>query len=598
MKRRAVFVSLFAALALVPFLYWERTFSYIAVKSVVLSLGIGIALICLAAFPRTSGQHTSEMKTWVLPLALWGWCVFVCLHSSGWELTEGLFYCMCAGGCVWLGCVFAEQPAPWDRLWQAVSIWGAIAATVVILKIDNGFGYPWGNKNLAAAFVIFPLIGTSCYLMQSVLAKKYARLIPQGLAIVLMLGGLARCGSAGAWLGLVAGLLAGAWMIFEKHRKTVILLTVLMLVSGAALLFGPWQERWFGPKGGSTLGIRMHLWKASWRLFLEHPNGVGPGMLYQYLPAYFDFDYRAHRLANKVNFSNFAHAWPLQMLAATGIAGLVLALGWVVQCVRKLKMQNDLGDRRIALFFAVTCGMAVHGCTSVSLSYAAVAAYFWFSAGVLTGLTATPVKTQDQDEVDKPQRIGCWLTMACGLVVLILGMRQFAAEWQVKKGRDALVDNQYDKALVAWERADRLALGGPLQDRAQHDRAVVLYADPDRREEALGVFETLETRSPLSNDLPKTMAKILLNQGSLEQGLDRLYRQLFINPYDLEAYGLALGYAMTGERPDMLGRFHEILGRASRVDSQNKAGLVQMLNQYDQACAQETILETQSNNNP
>jgi O-antigen ligase len=118
-------------------------------------------------------------------------------------------------------------------------------------------------------------------------------------------------------MGLAAALLV---MVILSPKRFYLLGAALPIAVGAALYLGSsvyWKrfsDLWTGGSEQDSAISRLRLWRAGWRMLLDHPIvGVGPGNFENYLPRY------APTLEPKPAHSNF-----VGIAAETGWPGLIL----------------------------------------------------------------------------------------------------------------------------------------------------------------------------------------------------------------------------------------------------------------------------------
>lgn len=131
-------------------------------------------------------------------------------------------------------------------------------------------------------------------------------------------------------------------------------------------------------RGTDTMGLRYALWKAGWRMWLDHPiQGVGVGMYSSQL-RYYAQDLLIHPRF----WSAVSHNMYVQMLAETGIVGLflfILMLGKTIQNFWRTSIFDDtrLGSIR-NIWFIVFVIMLLGGMTKTDQ----VDKMIWMTMGV------------------------------------------------------------------------------------------------------------------------------------------------------------------------------------------------------------------------
>jgi len=189
-------------------------------------------------------------------------------------------------------------------------------------------GATFTNANNLAAYLIVPVF---IVFSLSLSAKKWWKVIPfVGFTLVLSCFFLTY--SRGAWIGFFSGLIV--WFIISSRRHKLVLLAVF-----AACIAFVWRAPFAHQRivaifqtGGDA--HRFELWRAAWAMFKESPIvGKGIGLFMDQMSAYGTLN------------NCYAHNCYLQMLAETGVFGLLGFLGMLAtvfyQAAVYLKRQYD-----------------------------------------------------------------------------------------------------------------------------------------------------------------------------------------------------------------------------------------------------------------
>ena len=144
---------------------------------------------------------------------------------------------------------------------------------------------------------------------------------------ILIIAALALSGTRGAWMGFAIGLLVLAGINF---REALVESFAALGVIFSQFFLSPRFSRATGALSAKEGSLKIHLalWKAAWRMFLDHPLlGVGPGRF----GAFFG-NYHSLPFGGQPTWGN-AHNLYLQTLAERGIIGffaLLFLLGTMV----------------------------------------------------------------------------------------------------------------------------------------------------------------------------------------------------------------------------------------------------------------------------
>ena len=133
---------------------------------------------------------------------------------------------------------------------------------------------------------------------------------------ILILVALALSGTRGAWMGFVIGLSVFALINF---RGVVVESFAALGVILSQFFLSPRFSKATGALNAKESSFKIHLalWKAAWKMFLDHPVlGVGPGRFGAFFGKYHSLPF-----GGQPTWGN-AHNLYLQTLAERGIAGL------------------------------------------------------------------------------------------------------------------------------------------------------------------------------------------------------------------------------------------------------------------------------------
>lgn len=210
---------------------------------------------------------------------------------------------------------------------------GVTAAT----RLDNYYtnAIPFGDTALLLAFLSVFTFGWDGERNWRALAVKLLALVAGGYASYLS-------GTRGAWLAIpVFVVLLSCQYRWSAQRKRLLVAVLAIVIGGGAVLStgrvamrveqiaSDLVQMRRGDENNSV-GLRLQLWQASWRLFTEHPvYGVGKGKL---KPALDDLSKRGE--AKKEIVNERAHSDFFSTIAELGFIGaMCLALFYVSQSI-------------------------------------------------------------------------------------------------------------------------------------------------------------------------------------------------------------------------------------------------------------------------
>lgn len=202
-----------------------------------------------------------------------------------------------------------------------------VSQTAVQGRLTGGGGDP---NQQAASFVaaMFLIVG-----LFSLYRRRLAR-IGLLLAFVLLAVGFFATQSRGGLLALVVATVA-AFCLAPRQRTRIVGLLVLLAGAGAVLLATtPGALTRITNLGGGTSG-RSDLWRVAWQVFTGHPLfGVGAGNFVVIESHYVLQPGSISRIQYLTSAPHLVHNSYLQLLAETGLVGLIGYLAVVIVCLR------------------------------------------------------------------------------------------------------------------------------------------------------------------------------------------------------------------------------------------------------------------------
>ena len=232
-----------------------------------------------------------------------------------------------------------------DRLPRSIGLLilaaGAVQVAFAILfqRFLMGTGRPHGtleNPNFLAEFLVYTFLVASFARDRSRYPGWLARASP--ILITLCLAGIWISGSRG---GFLLALCAGSVLVAFRAGWRWSLLGAAVVVLGVAFVPNPLRDRFLG--GGDPFAFeRIRMWKASFRIFLEHPLGVGLGHFKYYWHVF--RDPVEGTIVRYARYARTPHSEFFSILSELGAPGAIafLGLGSVgLLSLRRAAVRND-----------------------------------------------------------------------------------------------------------------------------------------------------------------------------------------------------------------------------------------------------------------
>lgn len=188
--------------------------------------------------------------------------------------------------------------------------------------------------------------------------------------------GLLMTFSRGAYIGAGAGLILVTWLVGRRRLAAGVTLAGFVLIGVLGVTAGSRILSLF--EGGSG-SLRIMIWQSSIAMIRDHPIfGVGlDQFLYQYAPRYIQ------PAAWMERFTSHPHNLLLDLWLRLGIMGLVVAAGYVIILIRRVRYivgaRSQLG---LGALGALTAG-AIHGLVDNGYFLPGLALAFWFMSALI-----------------------------------------------------------------------------------------------------------------------------------------------------------------------------------------------------------------------
>ena len=549
-----------------------------------LTLGGAAVLATLASVnPRTSLWGSYERQQGLLTrLAYLGLFLFMAANLRGRAQVRRLLATIAWG----------STPAVVYGLLQAVGIdpldWRTDAASPVLSTV--------GRANFMGSYLVLVIPLT---IGRTVLTR---RRWPYALLIAGQVVCLALTQARGAWIGLIAAVLAGlcAWALATRDRRPALVALLILGLLAALVILLNWPD---GPlaalehlpgldriatlaqtdRGSSA--ARLTIWRATLRLATARPwLGYGPetmrAVFARVFPPQLVYYQGRHTTVDR------AHNLWLDLGMSSGLAGIVafvaLLAGFVWLAWRGLR--DDRGQWHKAVWAALVAGIAGHlADLQFSFDLTASATIFWLSLalGAFLGRArdrARPPSTAEPTA--SPQALILHAPSALVVLILIglLCVRPLAADvayWRSLQSVQPLQAAQHAVSLWPLESIYRLRLAEALAQSgdlapAREQLAVARSLgpnDPQVWAAAGSIYGSWGTIAPsyyieaeaalrraleLAPDIAAyhtALGAILVQQGRLEEGLVEFERAVDLDATDGVAFQhLAQVYETLGQK--------------------------------------------------
>lgn len=290
----------------------------------------------------------------------------------------------------------------WRELGWVIAIFAFLVAAFAIVQALASPGKVYGAFQSASNAPFGPYINHTNYagLMEMLIpvAGGLWMSLPGGhrwklflsFAVILSLVSVFLSGSRGGSIAISVELVLFAIVVFiaKGASRSTLTAFALLLVLGIGSIFlidsGTVRNRWreFTASPELALSDRLQIARDTMRLFQAHPiGGVGLGA--------FEIAYTPYQTVITEHPIDFAHNDYMQLLAETGVAGLVIMLGglgiFASFLIRLITARGRSQADWIRLGAAIgVCGILVNSLSDFNLHIPANAAWFSLLAGLAT----------------------------------------------------------------------------------------------------------------------------------------------------------------------------------------------------------------------
>ncbi|MCI0451371.1 MAG: O-antigen ligase family protein [Candidatus Latescibacteria bacterium] len=304
----------------------------------------------------------------------------------------------------WVGCNVLAVRMREVSFWT-LAVSSALACLMALVQgaggLDLGFldipkRYRPGGTLYTMTFagIVYQLIVLNCSLLFTRTMRARHR-VALAAVVALQIAAIMFTMTRGAWLALIAGLVALCVLL---RNRAVTLVAVVLAIALVAFAVGAHKGRSIPELVRSGLDIdastRIVLWDIAWDLFKQHPlTGVGMG----------DYTIEADKLlaGRRVTTTVDTHNVYLHILATRGIIGFVpFVLFWAVLLRRMLRMRRrlekgSLDYQYVVGAMAATIAVLVGALTELNIDDSEVFMVFMFSMGLALSPSFLPAPGYD-----------------------------------------------------------------------------------------------------------------------------------------------------------------------------------------------------------
>jgi O-antigen ligase len=468
------------------------------------------------------------------------------------------------------------------------AVYGLMAASVIcsmwgIIQFFNGKPVvsTFGNSNLFASFLIFVFPILLCHWLGH---RKNALSWLMGVpALFLISFALIMAKSRGAWAGFAVAMLYLPFLFIGRERKVVLYLALTL-----SILLAISMHFWGGfLVDRMTEDIRWQIWRGSATMVRSHPFvGFGLGTYMVHYPQFKVTDYFLHE--RSVPLTEHAHSEYLEMMAETGVVGLVLFLamviGFFVITFRAVQRQKQTYLR--LLLTGIACGvlgLLVQAAVDVNFRFPSTQLLFWFGMGSALALA---VERQHADMTFGKSRRAPTLAnptsrqrrlflsvpaIVIALLLLAYTSMEIVGSIYLEQGLRYRYANRWQEAASLYEKSISIFPYCP----SAYERLAYAYGKTGDFERSARVYESLLLLVPDYGKVHTNLGHSYLAIGLPDKAMEHLSLALKFNPYDDDASAcMGIAYEQKGNSP--LARHYFKL--ASVLDPSNEFARIKINN--------------------
>jgi len=291
----------------------------------------------------------------------------------------------------------------------------------------------FGNPDMLAAYLVFPLVLSVGMALTEV---KHWRVVAFWVAACVQVLALVLTLVRGAWIGVAVGFVVFVFAAVRQHlhprRLDVAAIVLIALLAGVTAGFAQPQAGMtpasrvaaaFSDAGTDSASARAAIYRAGARAWAKRPlTGWGPGAFDEAFVSEARADY--YTVAGTATIADDAHSHPLHLLVTTGLPGALLTLAVLLGALllsAASVFDAEYSPTRLGLAAAWSALAGLMVALLFSVSFPAVVAWAWLTAGVLVSVCA------HTSEVPMRARTGVTLALAAASLALVVVPALWAA---------------------------------------------------------------------------------------------------------------------------------------------------------------------------
>jgi O-antigen ligase len=480
----------------------------------------------------------------------------------------------------------AARPPLARRLMRAflVALAAGCILQVFVIAVDQAAhrgapGYTWeisffgrpsafGNKNFAAAHIVFGLILIAALAARDIRRLRRTRLQRARRALTGRLAALALLAAPLVFVFVIANSLAGrlalvvGFLAFflaalpgRRKRRRAIAVALLVVVLGTVLTAVPSLRRRLVDRAlTETAQVRVVTGLASLDIFAERPlTGFGAGSFPVVYPSHEPIG--ARRLPWIVGFASHPHDEWLRVAAETGLPGLLLfaalTLGTLALAAWRIPR---LPRPRRAIAWALWAGLISYltiSSVDVSMQFWDVAPVVWILLGLLAG-TAASAPPAETAPPPRPVRSPALVAIPLSLLALFAfwqgALRPYRSQMLLSQAVDLKQARRPEAMRRAIDRA-RPRCATPWEALSLRVSCARLFLQQKRPRQAARLLRSVLREAPDWVGARYLLAASLVQVGELNEAFRHIRAWIVRHPDNPAGYSLLARILVARNRP-------------------------------------------------